>query len=210
MADEAGDSIILLDACCLINLFATGREEEIFRSLPYRFAVASHGAREEVLEIGAASSAAADENPDPSSGDPGSRVSLHPLIAQLIETEALLELETSSPVEERQLVRFAARLDDGEAHTCALARVRGARVATDDRKALRVFQAAWAKGEDLPNFSEPCLRTSDLVFEWADQEGISVSTLTEMLRSIARRATFLPPRSDPHHDRWMELLTRRE
>ena len=41
-------SLIFLDACCLINLLATDRLDEILASLPYRFAVSQFVAAEEV------------------------------------------------------------------------------------------------------------------------------------------------------------------
>jgi predicted nucleic acid-binding protein len=196
VADGGGDGgpgepgeLVLLDACCLINLFATGHADEIVRALPYRFAVARYVAEEEVLKVAG------------ESGD----TSIHPDLADLIERGSVARLDVSSGEEMRYLVRFAIDLDDGEAHTCALAIVRSARVATDDRKAIRVFRAA----REEPA-TEPCLRTSELLFEWAAVEGVGAADLAEIVRAVARRASFLPPRDDPHVERWLDLLDRDE
>lgn len=196
---EPQGDLVLLDACCLINLFASGSAEEILRALPYRWAIARYVLEEEILEIEAEDPARPEE---PSNGDVG-RQPLRPLLRHLLQREVLEELDIGSPEEETELVRFAAELDDGEAHTCALAITRQGRVATDDRKAIRVLRSAWAsRGHD----GEPVLRTSDLLFSWADARQIARRDLVRVVRSIARRASYFPPKSDPHCERWMELL----
>jgi predicted nucleic acid-binding protein len=121
----------------------------------------------------------------------------HPRIAALVAQGDLEEFDIQTPAEQRELVRFALQLDDGEAHTCALAVVRGGCVATDDRKAIRVL------GEIL---EQPCLHTSQLLRQWAEQERVPHEELARLLRSIARRASFLPPRADPNFQWWMDLM----
>ena len=197
---EARGGPVFLDACCLVNLFATGRAEEILEALPHQFAVARYVVEEEILEIGV------EEGNEVAASEEG-RVSLHPLLAELVGKGILEKLDVDSPEEEAALVRFAAELDDGEAHTCALAIVRGARVATDDRKAIRVFRSAWrSEGRQ----GEPVLRTSELLFSWARGHGLGEPEIGRIVRAIARRASFLPPRNDPLFERWMALLAREE
>jgi len=193
--DRAGERLVFLDACCLINLFATGRAEEILQTLPQRFAVARYVAEEEVLEMG--SDAADDEE---------GRVSLPPLISELIENGLLMSSAVYSWEEQQELVRFAVDLDDGEAHTFALAITRGAQVATDDKKAIRVFQVAWGESTAAANPRDAVVRTSELLFDWADRAQVPEADLIDIVRAVARHATFLPPRSDPHVGRWMKLL----
>lgn len=197
---EGGGDLVLLDACCLINLFATGHAEEILEALSHRFAVARYVLEAEMLEIGA-------EGDDADSPAEAGRVSLHPRLAELVERGILERLDVATEEEKTELVRFAAELDDGEAHTCALALVRGARVATDDKKAIRVVRVAWrSRGQE----EEPVLRTSDLLFSWAQARGIGETYLVRIVRIVARRASFFPPRDDPHFERWMELLQRKD
>jgi hypothetical protein len=161
-------------------------------------------AETEVLELGAQDDTTDDE-------DRGTKGS--PLVNDLIEKDLVVSLSLGSRDEERALVRFAAELDDGEAHACALAVTRGARVATDDRKALRVFRVVVREGTTTeeetvvePVRFGPCLRTSELLFGWAQRARIPESELVEIVRAIADRASFFPARSDPYFERWMNLL----
>lgn len=202
-AREGGEGLVLLDACVLINLFATGRAEEILDALPYRFAVARYVAEEEVLEIDATSEGDEDR---PVEAEREGRIGLRPGIQALVEKGNVEQLDVSSPEEHRQLVRFAAHLDDGEAHTCALAFARSARVATDDRKAIRIFGEARRAADPPEGAGAPCLRTSELLFEWAEASRADRVELGRIVRNIARRASFLPPRNDPHAERWLKLL----
>lgn len=188
---EGGKALVLVDACCLINLFATGRAEEILDDLPYRFAVARYVSEKEVLELGAQ-----DEE----------RISLHPLIRALVDKGILEQLDISSSEESGYLIRFAVDLDDGEAHTCALALVRNARVATDDKKAIRVLGEAWRERVASSGLRDLCVRTSELLFEWADSEGIEEAELVQIVHAIGRRASFIPPRGDIYFERWMRLF----
>ncbi len=198
MGSRAGRTgeLVLLDACCLINLFGAGRAEEILAALPFRFAVARYVVEEEILEIETAPGA---ETPP----EAESRRSLRPLLADLIAKGVLERLDVAAPEEEAELVRFAAELDDGEAHTCALAIVRGARVATDDRKAIRVLRQAWRQRGET---TDPVLRTSDLLLSWARAKDIADRDLSRIVHSIATRARFIPPKDDPHRRRWRDLL----
>lgn len=191
--------LVILDACCLINLFATGRAQEILEALPHLWAVGKYVAEEEVLEI-------AREGKTPASQADRGTIPIHPLLTELIENGTVEKLAVRSEEEENQLVRFAAQLDDGEAYTCALAIVRRARVATDDRKAIRVLRTAW---KILDEKKEPVLRTSDMLFSWAGVKGVGEPELAQVVHAIARRATFFPPRDDPHFGRWMGLLGRK-
>lgn len=109
MSRESSDPVVLLDACCLINLLATGRLEEILAALPYRFATSRRVALQEVLS-------------SPARG-----------------LEGLTLLDFASAEEAADFVRFSVELDEGEASICALAVQRKAIVATDDRKALRAL-----------------------------------------------------------------------
>src|SRR5581483_10436728 len=110
----------------------------------------------------------------------GDAVDISPLVAPgLLE---LLAVET--PDEAASYVSFAAELDDGEAMTCALALHRGALVATDDRKALRLLAAR-----------APQIRvrsTAQLLKEWADSASLAPTELRAVLTDVRQRARFAP------------------
>lgn len=167
---------VLLDACCIINLLATERIEEVLAALPHRFFVARYVVEREVLRIEAS---------------PGSVVE-PPSLETLAERGVLGIEEPSTELELRQLVRFAAVLDDGEAHTCALAIARQGIVATDDAKALRL----------LATEAVATMRTSELVQRWAETLKPPPETIRQVVRRVRERARFVPPRNDPGFAWW--------
>jgi hypothetical protein len=180
------DRLVFLDACCLINFFATGHVEDILRDLPLRFAVSELIADREVLTLRPGTV---------SSGSPEREA----VSVRALETAARLEIvELESDEELTEFTRFAAELDDGEASVCALAVVHGGAVATDDRKALRVL------GRTQPPV--PTLQTSELLFDWARQAQLSADEVRKVLQAVRDRARFHPRRSAPHFLWWSGFL----
>lgn len=189
MRGKVGESpLVLLDACCLINLFATGRCELILERLPYRFATSRFVAAREVLTL-----ARGDE------GDgPLVREAISPSRLESMEDLELLDLTTDEEV--AGFVGFAAELDDGEASICALGVPRGATVATDDRKALRVL------GRRAPDV--PRLQTPEILYAWAQLSLATEREVAEALLAVRWRRRFHPHRDAPHFD-WWERLARK-
>ena len=176
---------IVLDASCLLNLYATGRMHDIAQAVPYRLAVTEYVATQEALYVWRMT----DETEE------RVRVDLTPLIAEdLIEV-----IDFENQEEQTTFVDFAAQVDDGEAVTCALALHRGFAVATDDRKARRVFVES---GGNVALFS-----TSELMKAWADEVSIPDSELQDALRAIQAGASFIPSRRDPLHDWWRSIIS---
>ena len=112
----------------------------------------------------------------------------------LIEMGLLAVLAPETDAETDDFVALAAVLDDGEAMTAALAIHRGAAIATDDRKALRVIRGR-APGLRL-------LSTADLLHSWAQGANVDPGILAAALRNLRSRAHFLPPRQDPLRSWW--------
>ncbi len=179
---EPEGHLLLLDACCLINLLATGRMEEILNVLPFRFATSRLIATKEVLTI------ARDEDGD-------ARIEREVIPGMALESSGiltLLDLETAQELAD--FVRFAADLDDGEASVCALALAHGGGVATDDRKALGVLRR-----EASPVVT---VQTPELLHDWAHLSKVSESEVASVLRSIEQRARFRPRRDAPRFEWW--------
>lgn len=165
-ASRRDRTLLLLDACCLINLAATGIPDEILLSLPHDCATSDLVISTEVLSI----------------------LSEDGLEREPIQPSALTGLSVLSPSEEElvSFLQFAMDLDDGEASVCALAQSRGGAVATDDRKAIRIAGGARP--------SIPILQTPDLLYEWQEISGSSHLEMCEIVRAIERRARFRPRR----------------
>jgi predicted nucleic acid-binding protein len=176
---------LLLDACCIINLFATGHVEEILAVLPYDFATSRLIVEKEVLSIAL-----------PSGTGTLVRV-IQP--AQLENLPKLSVIDLSGDEELNLFIRFAAQLDDGEASVCALAVARGGALATDDRKAIRLVAAA------LPEVH--VVQTPELLYQWVQLQGIPDSKVRGVLQSVEKNARFRPRRDSPYADWWEKLCT---
>lgn len=182
MPSKFGKPLLLLDACCLINLLAAGKIEEILRILPFRFATSRLVAEKEVLAIAR----------DSEDGRPIEREIIYPSMVKELEGLDLLELSTEE--EMGDFVRFAMEMDDGEASVCALAIAHRGRLATDDRKALRVFH------REVPQALS--LQTPELLYEWARLSKATDAEVKRILIAVRRRARFYPRRDAPKSDWW--------
>lgn len=180
--------LLLLDACCLINLFASGRMEAVLGLLPYRFGTSELVADREVLSIRGA----------PATDDEPERIALAP---RDLEGLGFAVLPVASEEEQAEFVRFAAELDDGEASVCALAMVHGGGVATDDRKALRILGRF---GNEVSTLWT--IQTPELLFQWAQRSGASAAEIREVLRMVADRGSFYPRPGAPRYDWWEQYL----
>ena len=185
MEANCGQPGIILDACCLLNLYASRQIEAILRAIPTCFA-AAEAAAAEVLYVRYGGSG--------QDANKREHIALQPLIrAGLLD---ILSLDTQSEI--ASFIRFAGELDDGEAMTCALAVHREADVATDDRKAIRVL-----------NSVAPHVRvhtTASLLKWWAKTEQPSERILKRVLTDVQERANFVPGRHDPLLPWWRDVL----
>lgn len=182
MSDEgAGAPLLLLDACCLINLLATGRAAEVLAHLPYRCAVSRWVAERKVL-LG------------PGGEPPGSSQPGADALEALAGTGHLSIRGIESGRERSAFVRFAVDLDDGEASVCALALVHAGTVATDDRKALRLLSR--------PEVGVPTVQTPELLHHWARLSRADPARTRAALRAIRDRGRFYPRRDAPFFDWW--------
>ena len=177
---------LLLDASCLLNLYATGRLREIAAALPYHLAVADY-----VLEQEALYTLVADPDGTLLQREP---VDLSPLVGKgLIR---LMRLE--HPDEELAFVDLAALIDDGEAVTGALAFHRGCAVATDDRKARRVLR------ERVP--AVPLVSTLELLELWARESSVSQAELQAAMVSMQTGASYVPGPRDLLYGWWRQVV----
>jgi predicted nucleic acid-binding protein len=174
----------IVDACCLINLYATRNVLDILRVVNGGLFVPDI-VKEESLFI--------------RREDDQDQTILIPEAIDLTEAldEGLLhECHLENDKEVQQFVQFAAAVDDGEAICLALAKCRNWAVATDDRKAIRLAAAE----------SIATITTAEIVKQWADSCNTTDDIVAETLRRIERYARFSPRRDFPLHD-WWECLS---
>ncbi len=179
-------SLLLVDASCLLNLYATGRLRDIALAQPYRLGVADYVVEQEALYVWRLGPGVAREERVP--------VDLSPFIEEgVIE---VLRLEHQE--EEATFVDLAALVDDGEAITAALALHRGCAVATDDIKARRVIQN---RAPTVPQVS-----TLELLKQWAEKSLIAPSDVRSAMLAMQSGASYVPSERDPLYDWWRDVM----
>ncbi len=173
---------LLLDASCLLNLYATGCLRVISATIEVQLHVADYVLEQEAIYTWATDATSGKEEPVP--------VDVSSLIAEgLIH---VIDLERNA--EKATFVELAALVDDGEAVTGALAYHRGCSVATDDRKARRVF------GERIP--SVQLVSTLDILKLWAGIGQIAATDLGAAMTAMRTGASYIPSSRDPLFEWW--------
>ena len=177
---------LLLDASCLLNLYATGQLRAISATIDVQLHVADYVLEQEAIYTWL---------PDATSGqDEPVLVDVSPLIE-----DGLLHVTGLESINEQAtFVELAALVDDGEAVTGALAFHRGCAIATDDRKARRVF------GERIP--SVQMVSTLDLLKQWADLGRITDTDLRTAMIAMRSGASYIPSRRDSLFEWWAEIV----
>lgn len=180
---RAGAFPTLLDACAVVNLYATRWIEPILAANGSSFAVSEVVASEAQFVLrGGPGEDAKEREP----------VDLGPLLAV-----GLLEV-ISTDVEEELLtfIDLLSEIDEGEAMTAALAIHRACAVVTDDRKASRV----------LSNHGVPLFTSLDLIRAWGNSPTVSQEILRAALSDLRQRGNYDPPRLHPLRDWWDEVV----
>ena len=179
---------LLIDANCLLNLYATGRLREIIIAVPYQFWVADFVVKHEALFVW---------RPDQTND----RDVQEPVDSDSLLREGLIQLmRLEHPAEEATFVDLAAILDDGEAITGALAVHRGCSFATDDRKARR----------ELGQLSPPVklVSTLELLKRWGKEAQVPMDELGAALAKMRLSASYIPGRRDPLYQWWCSTICR--
>jgi predicted nucleic acid-binding protein len=173
---------IILDACCIINLYASKRIEEILSVIPKSVCVAAYVKDEEILRTYDISSNAAED------------IDLQSLIDHGILRLVDLDLETEAEAR----VNFATVLDDGEAVTGAIALHRNWAIATDDKAAINVFAR---EASHLQIITSP-----ELVKYWVDMTQPSFETVNVCLQNITVGASYRPGTKHPLYEWWQSYI----
>jgi predicted nucleic acid-binding protein len=176
---------IILDSCVLINILASEETEQILRSTGKQCRICVIVEKESFYL-----------RPDDSQEELFDSIKLGPLIKSGVLS--LCDLEGSD--EATLYVDYASRLGDGEAMSLAIAESRGYILATDDRKARRIFL-------ESGNDSSRLISTSELIRNWAESKSVSPAKLKSVLVNIQHRAHFFPPRKDPNFTWWNKAST---
>ena len=181
--------MIVVDACVLLNLYATGRAGEILSSLASSVLVSSLVCAE-ALWIAAPS------------GSSDGEVDRDPVVIEPLAHAGIVTIVHLSAKEQKIFLRLAHDLDDGEAASGAIAAARSGAVATDDRKARTVLS------KQLPPTA--VIGTVAILQTWEASTGATIQEVGIVLRSIRTRARFEPASGDDGAEWWRERVALRE
>jgi predicted nucleic acid-binding protein len=184
--DEAfSHDCIILDACCIINLYASWQMRAILEIIPKSLSVATYVKDQEVLNIYSGPI----NNEEVSS----ELIELQPFIDDNLLVLADIETEE----EQNTYINFAERLDDGEAITGAIALNRNWAIATDDLASVKLFQKSASH--------IALVSTLDLVKYWVDTDKPNENIIRETLLNIRVRGRYEPHRNHPLNEWWQKF-----
>jgi predicted nucleic acid-binding protein len=168
------DSPVLVDACTLINLEATGEPEVFLRALSATCLACDVVQRESMFLRAEQSDL------------PPEQINLD----TLFQANILSPCQAETPEEEALYVSLASELDDGEALSLAISSTRGYGLATDDRKARRIARELG---------SVPLFSTAEILHSL---QSLDEDKIRQMIRRIEFRARFTPHSTMPLYDWW--------
>ncbi len=185
---KISSSHLILDACCIINFWASGHLLEILKSIPAQVAV-TQVVLEEELQILQRQQNEGDE----------SAIQFETAIDR--EIIKIVDFDFDSDAETETFVNYLANnLGDGEAATFAIAFHRKWAIATDEKRAISFIQ------EEAPHLQ--IFSTPEIIKYWSEEAQVDFSQLSEALNAVEKKGRYSPPKS--HHLRswWENYLAR--
>jgi len=169
---------IVLDTCCLVNLYASGELASILRTRGCRWYVPSAVEAEVIYTR--------------QRDDTGQWVLRQAKLGEHLDAGLLSRCTAADPRETALYVELAAILQDGEAMALAIAQARKWVLATDDGKARR---EAKQRGVRIAT-------TPALLRLWALAASVDAATVARTLLEVQQGARFEPSDAFPGHGWW--------
>jgi predicted nucleic acid-binding protein len=198
---------VVLDACCLINLYAAGKifpgETLLSKPKPRRKTVmpgSSPKAKKLGLDFKLHLSAKVKEEVryilQPDEEDETKLVKTDIDLDPIILAGFLHECDLEGDEEKELFVQMATSLDDGEAECFAIAKCRGWLLATDERPTENLAR----------KHGVPIVTTLELVKHWADNVKAREDDVAKVLWNIQTYAHYFPRKALPLHSWWIDLV----
>ena len=176
-----------IDACCLIDLLASGDAEAILRASGFKWHLPS-AVQVEVQFC---------RQHDPA--QPGKTMNVPADLSGVISSGVLTLCHPENQQELDLFTLYAATFrSDGESMCLALAEQRKWIMATDDRKAIRVAQQVGLTVVSCP----------ELVKAWSEATGPDQAGLNKVLQHIQVLAQFKPNPTMPEYQWWVDELAK--
>jgi len=172
---------VVVDACVLLNLCASGELVAVVHSLGKQLIMLPEVEKETQWL-----------RRDGTGDDREGSVAVD--LVPFLESGAIVRERLSTPEQLALYVELAREVDDGEAAAMALAVVTGRVLATDDRKCLRVVQAKHSECS--------AVTTPELLRQWVETATPPVPLVQRALWMVAEHARYWPPRDHPLRAWW--------
>ncbi|NUN66453.1 hypothetical protein HCU40_17245 [Pseudanabaena biceps] len=181
-------SHLILDACCVLNLCASGNFLSILKTIPAQVVVTEVVKQQELKTL---QSLTFEDN--------DGAIQLERSIQQGL----LLVVDFESESEEETFINYVFEMgDDGESATFAIASHRRWAVATDDKKAISFFKK---EEPDLQIFS-----SLEIIKHWSEVTNSSSQELKNTLNAIRVKARYLPSKTHPLFSWWQLVINRQD
>jgi len=194
---------VVLDACCLINLYAAGKilVSGADRPKPSKRKDASVSPAKKSpldfrLHLPAKVKGEVQYILQPDAEDSDKLVKVEIDLESHIRAGLLHECDLEGEAELAAFVHMAVKLDDGEAACLAIAKCRSWLLATDERPTERL-----AKQHGVTIITTP-----ELVKRWAAKTKASDEEIASVLGNIQTYAHYFPRKTLPLHSWWMKLV----
>lgn len=176
---------VVVDACGLLNLLATGREIDLVRAVSWTL-IMTEFARGETLYL--------DSRPDAAG-----RRRRAPASTELLEQSGLFTVRMLDDDWIHAFVQCAEQLPDSDASCVALAGTLGYPLLSDDSRISKVASQLYSSLE--------LISTLDLVRNAANALALGRLDLVVLAQNLRWRGNFLPPRGSPHREWYASLLS---
>jgi len=177
---------LILDASCIITLYASKQMSNILGTISSLVTVAAYVYQKEALWFF--------DGPRENIRDSRAAIELRPLV-----DAGLLKVVTIESEDEAEIyLTLSQKVDTGEAYTGAIAMARSWAIVTDDQKARKVFAR---DASDLQLFF-----TLDLIQHWAEIAEPDTNIIEATLWNVRHRAAYIPARRDPNFAWWSKYF----
>ncbi len=172
---QVNHSHITLDACCVLNLCASGNFISILKAIPAQVTVTEVVKQQELKTL---------QNLKVEDND--GAIQLEAAIQQGL----LLVVDFDSESEQQTFINYVFEMgDDGESATFAIASHRRWAVATDDKKAISFFT------KEEPNLQ--IFSSLEIIKHWSDVTKPSSRELRKTLCAVQVKARYMPSQKHP-------------
>ena len=176
---------VILDACGIVNLYASGQFVPILTALPNDWFIPAAVEKESQRY----------RQPDPE--DP-EKLIVKPIdLLPAIHAGVLVRCDCETEQETELYVQLAARIgDDGESMGLAIAKCRGWSALTDDKKARKIAD----------ELGVAVVGTTQIMKQWFEIVKPSEAELCGVLEAIERFANYTPARGAVNFDWWVASI----